>query len=69
MIQVTAQMRVLVADAPVDFWRGIDGLAKACQAQLGADPFSGTVFMFRSREDRSIKVRLAHVNLGPEAAS
>ena len=56
MIQVTPQMRVLVAVEPVDFRRGIDGLAQACREQLGADPFSGTLFVFRSRGGRSIKV-------------
>jgi len=56
LIQVTAQMRVLVAVEPVDFRRGIDGLAQACREQLSADPFSGTLFVFRSRDGRSIKV-------------
>ncbi len=56
MIQITPQMRVLVAAEPVDFRRGIDGLAQICRDQLGADPFTGTVFVFRSRRGTSIKV-------------
>jgi len=56
MIQVTPQMRILVAVAPVDFRRGIDGLAQLCRASLSSDPFSGTVFVFRSRTGTSIKV-------------
>ncbi len=59
MIQVTPQMRVLVAVEPVDFRRGIDGLAQACREQLGTDPFSGALFVFRSRDGRSIKI-LSH---------
>ena len=56
MIQITPQMRVLVAVEPVDFRRGIDGLAQLCRARLGADPFAGTVFVFRSRRGTSIKL-------------
>ena len=42
MIQLTPQMRLLVAIAPADFRRGIDGLVRVCRESLGADPFSGT---------------------------
>ena len=38
MIQITPQMRVLVAIEPVDFRRGIDGLSQVCRAVLSADP-------------------------------
>jgi len=55
MLQVTPQMRVLVATEPVDFRRGIDGLARTCRAALGADPFSGTVFVFRNRRGTGIR--------------
>jgi transposase len=56
LIQVTPQMRVLVALEPVDFRKGIDGLAQHCRKVLEADPFSGTVFVFRGRGLRAIKV-------------
>lgn len=56
MIQITPQMRILVAVEPVDFRRGIDGLAQVCREALAADPFSGTVFVFRGRSDTSIKL-------------
>lgn len=56
MIQLTPQMRVLVAVEPVDFRKGIDGLKAICEAKLGEDAFSGTVFVFRSRRAASIKV-------------
>ena len=49
MIQITAQMRVLVAIEPVDGRKGIDSLARLCQDKLAEDPFSGCVFVFRSR--------------------
>ena len=55
MIQITPQMRVLVAVDPVDFRKGIDGLASLCRGLLSSDPFSGTVFVFRSRRGREIR--------------
>lgn len=56
MIQITPQMRVLVAVAAADFRRGIDGLAHLCRASLQADPFTGTVFVFRNRRATAIKL-------------
>ena len=56
MIQITPQMRVLVAIEAVDFRCGIDGLAQRCRAGLGADPFTGTVFVFRNRRRTAIKL-------------
>lgn len=56
MIQITPQMRVLVAVEPADFRRGIDGLAQLCRASLKEDPFTGTVFVFRSRGRKAIKL-------------
>src|ERR1041384_7633554 len=55
MIQVTATMRVLVAIEPVDLRKGIDGLAQLCREKLAADPFSGCLFIFRSRRGTTIK--------------
>ena len=56
MLQITPQMRVLVAVAPVDFRKGIDGLASLCKTFLKQDPFAGTVFVFRNRRATAIKV-------------
>ena len=56
MIQVTPQMRVLVAIEPADFRRGIDGLAQLCKAALGEDPFSGAVFVFRNRQRTAVRL-------------
>jgi len=56
MIQVTAQMRVLVAVEPVDFRKGIDGLAAVCKQELASDPFSGCVFVFKNRKATAVKV-------------
>ncbi len=58
MIQITPQMRVLAAIKPVDFRRGIDGLARQCREALGSDPFSGTAFVFCNRRRTAVKVLL-----------
>ena len=55
MLQITPQMRILVAVDPVDFRKGIDGLAQVCKATLGQDPFTGAVFVFRNRRATAIK--------------
>jgi transposase len=56
VIAVTPQMRVLVAIEPTDFRRGIDGLARLVRAELGSDPFSGAVFVFRNRRASAVKL-------------
>ena len=56
MIQITPQMRVLVALEPVDGRKGIDSLARLCQDKLAEDPFSGCVFVFRSRSGTAIRL-------------
>jgi transposase len=56
VIQVAPQMRILVAIESVDLRKGIDGLAQLCREKLGADPFSGCLFIFRGRRGTAIKV-------------
>ena len=48
--------RVLVAIRPVDFRKGMDGLAAYAANELAADPFSGTVYVFRSRRADRVKL-------------
>jgi len=56
MIQITPQMRVLVAVEAVDGRKGIDSLAVLCREKLQTDPFSGWVFIFRTRSAQAIKI-------------
>lgn len=49
-------MRVLVAIEPVDFRKGIDGLARIAKDVLKKDPFSGAVFVFRNRRAKAVKL-------------
>ncbi len=56
MIQITPQMRILVAVEPTDARKGIDGLARQCRQALQSDPFSGALFIFRNRSAKAIKI-------------
>jgi len=56
MIQITPQMRILVAVDPADFRKGIDGLARQCRQALQSNPFSGALFIFRNRSAKAIKI-------------
>ena len=49
-------VRVLIATRPVDFSRGADGLAATVQSVLRQDPFSGTIFVFRSKRSDRVKL-------------
>ena len=56
MIQLTPQMRILVAVEPADFRKGIDGLARLCKDVLQQDPFRGWVFVFRNHRATAVKI-------------
>lgn len=56
MLQITPQMRILVAVEPVDGRKGIDSLARLCREKLQEDPFSGCLFIFRNRSGTSLRV-------------
>lgn len=56
MLQITPQMRILICLEPVDFRKGIDGLASLCKTVLSEDPFRGTVLAFRNRRGASVKL-------------
>jgi len=58
MIQTSPTMRILVATQPVDFRRGIDGLAAVCRKHLQHDPMTGCAFVFRNRKGTAIKILL-----------
>jgi transposase len=56
VIQLTPHLRILVAVEPTDFRQGIDGLCRICRQELGSDPMSGAVFVFRNRRAVSLKI-------------
>jgi transposase len=56
MLQLTPQNRILLATEPVDFRKGIDGLAAVCRQVLREQPLSGAVFVFRNRAGTALKL-------------
>jgi transposase len=55
MIGTEGALRVYVATRPIDFRKGHDGLAAAVATMFGHDPFSGAVFVFRSKRADRLK--------------
>ena len=56
MIAPSAGVKVMVATKPVDFRKGAGGLATLVREQLHHDPFSGTIFVFRSKRADRLKI-------------
>jgi len=56
MIGPSGNTQILVATKPVDFRKQADSLAALVQEALGADPFSGTVYVFRAKRADRIKL-------------
>lgn len=50
MMLASNRVRVLVSTQPFDFQKGHDGLVSIVSSVLRKDPFTGTVFVFRSRK-------------------
>lgn len=46
----------MVASKPVDFRKGMDSLAALVAQALGSDPFTGDVFIFRSKRLDRLKL-------------
>jgi len=49
-------VRVLVASRPVDFRKGMDGLAALAKETLAQDAFSGTILVFRAKRADRVKL-------------
>ena len=56
MILPAGPLRIYIATRPVDFRKGMDGLAALAQAQLRLDPFSGAVLVFRAKRADRVKI-------------
>jgi transposase len=56
MLQLTPQSRIFLAIEPVDFRKGIDGLAAVCRQALAANPLSGALYVFRNRTGTTLKI-------------
>jgi transposase len=56
VIAVPPGVRILLAAQPVDFRKGMEGLAALVQQALQADPFAGEVFVFRAKRADRVKL-------------
>lgn len=56
MIAPPPNVHMWLACGHTDMRRGFDGLSSQVQQQLGKDPFSGQLFVFRGRRGELIKV-------------
>ena len=56
MIFPSNRVRIMVATKPVDFRKGHDGLTAMVKNELRKDPFTGTVFVFRSKRADRLKL-------------
>ncbi len=56
MIGPTGAVRVMVATKAVDFRKGAEGLAALVRETMGADPFSGAVYVFRAKRADRVKL-------------
>lgn len=56
MIGPTGAVRVMMATKPVDFRKGAEGLAALVRDTMGADPFSGALYVFRAKRADRVKL-------------
>jgi transposase len=56
MIVPPTTVRVLVATKPVDFRKGMDGLAAYVQETFKTDPFCGVIYVFRPKRSDRVKL-------------
>lgn len=56
MLVPPGPVRVMMATKPVDFRKGMNGLAALVQQQLKTDPFSGVIYCFRSKRADRVKL-------------
>ena len=62
MITPGPGVRIWIAAGVTDMRRGFDGLAAMVQQQLGQDPFSGALFLFRGRrgQQATFSIQFSH---------
>jgi IS66 Orf2 like protein len=56
VIGPSGTVRVMVATRPVDFGKGTESLSALVREIMAADPFSGTVYVFRAKRADRIKL-------------
>jgi transposase len=56
VIGPSGTVKVMIATKPVDFRKGAEGLAVIVREAMQEDPFSGAVFVFRSKRADRVKL-------------
>ncbi len=56
MIALHGDLKILVATQPIDFRKGVNGLVLLVEETLKLDPYSGTIFVFRSKRNDRLKM-------------
>lgn len=56
MLSLLGPVRILVYVPPTDMRKGFDSLAALVREQMGEDPLSGHLFVFRSRRGNRVKL-------------
>ena len=55
MLNLAPSVRIFVSTKPVDMRRSFDGLFELVQNTINQDPYTGHIFLFRSRRGNVIK--------------
>jgi transposase len=56
MMTVSPKHRVFLAVEPIDFRKGINGIATLCKYKYQQEPMGGHYFIFRNRRKTAIKI-------------
>ena len=60
MLSVPQRHRIFLAVKPIDFPKGIDGIALLCKNQFSQDPMSGHYFVFHNKRKTDLKILEGH---------
>jgi transposase len=55
MLSLSPSVRIFVSTKPVDMRRSFDGLFALVQSTIRQDPYSGALFLFKSRRGNVLK--------------
>jgi transposase len=56
VIALHGDLKILMATKPIDFRKGVNGLVALAAEALKSDPYSGTIFVFRSKRNDRLKM-------------
>lgn len=62
MLTITPSIRIFLCLAPADMRKSLDGLSAMVRNELGEEPLSGHLFLFRNRRGDRLKVLYWNTN-------